>query len=109
MDTRLYNRPPASWSKRLLCETAGVAGNAEPVIEVMAPDDGTARWVLRAYFDEVASRYYGEELRRTASMLERAQVAVYPVDARGLVGPAGGLRRLFRQAASGAGRTPGRP
>jgi len=33
--------------------------NAEPVIEVMAPDDDAARWVLRAYFDEVASRYYG--------------------------------------------------
>jgi GNAT superfamily N-acetyltransferase len=36
-----------------------VAGNAEPVIEVMAPDGDTGRWVLRAYFDEVASRYYG--------------------------------------------------
>jgi hypothetical protein len=36
-----------------------VAGNAEPVIEVMAPGDDAARWVLRAYFDEVASRYYG--------------------------------------------------
>ena len=36
-----------------------MAGNAEPVIEVMAPDDDAARWVLRAYFDEVASRYYG--------------------------------------------------
>jgi len=29
------------------------------VIEVMAPDDDGARRVLRAYFDEVASRYYG--------------------------------------------------
>ena len=36
-----------------------MAGNAEPVIEVAAPDDDAARWVLRAYFDEVASRYYG--------------------------------------------------
>lgn len=36
-----------------------MAANAEPVIEVAAPDDDAARWVLRAYFDEVASRYYG--------------------------------------------------
>lgn len=33
--------------------------SGEPVIEVMAPDDEVARRVLRAYFDEVASRYYG--------------------------------------------------
>lgn len=36
-----------------------MAANAEPVIEVAAPDDDAARWVLRAYFGEVASRYYG--------------------------------------------------
>jgi len=36
-----------------------VAGNAEPVIEVVPPGDQAARWVLRAYFDEVASRHYG--------------------------------------------------
>ena len=28
-------------------------------MEVVAPDDDAARWVLRAYFDELASRYYG--------------------------------------------------
>lgn len=37
----------------------------------------------------VSSRYYGEELRRTAAMLQRTQIAVYPVDARGLVGEPG--------------------
>jgi len=36
-----------------------VAGKSEPVMEVVAPDDDAARWVLRAYFDELASRYYG--------------------------------------------------
>jgi hypothetical protein len=36
-----------------------VARNAEVVIEVRPPEDQAARWVLRAYFDEVASRYYG--------------------------------------------------
>ena len=37
----------------------------------------------------LSSRYYGEELRRTAAMLQRTQIAVYPVDARGLVGEPG--------------------
>jgi len=54
-------------------------------------------WVSAAFplmlapdqINSLSSRYYGEELRRTASMLERAQIAVYPVDARGLMGPAG--------------------
>lgn len=36
-----------------------MAGNAEPVMEVVAPDGDAARWVLRAYFGELASRYYG--------------------------------------------------
>jgi len=65
-------------------------------------------WVSAAFplmlapdqINSLSSRYYGEELRRTASMLERAQIAVYPVDARGLVGPAGasftGLNRAGR-------------
>jgi GNAT superfamily N-acetyltransferase len=29
------------------------------MIEVLPPEDQAARWALRAYFDEVASRYYG--------------------------------------------------
>lgn len=36
-----------------------MALSAEPVIEVVPPADDAARRVLRAYFDEMASRYYG--------------------------------------------------
>jgi VWFA-related protein len=45
---------------------------------VLAPDKLTSASV----------RYYGEELRRTATMLEKTLIAVYPVDARGLTGSA---------------------
>lgn len=38
-----------------------MAKDGEAVIEVMPPEDQAARWVLRAYFDEVASRYYGRQ------------------------------------------------
>ena len=34
------------------------------------------------------SRFYAQEVERTAALLADAQVAIYPVDARGLVGPA---------------------
>ena len=36
----------------------------------------------------LSGRWYGEELRRAATLLDKAQIAVYPVDARGLAGSA---------------------
>jgi ribosomal protein S18 acetylase RimI-like enzyme len=43
------------------CDTAVVAGDLEPAITVVPPSAGEARQVLRAYFDDVATRYYGRQ------------------------------------------------
>lgn len=50
------------------------------------------------------SRYYGLEIQRTTALLADAQVAIYPVDARGLVGTTlsdASQHSLENQAASG--------
>jgi len=36
-----------------------MAGDREPAITVVSPAAGEARQILRAYFDDVAARYYG--------------------------------------------------
>ena len=38
-----------------------MAWNPEPAITVVSPAAGEARQVLRAYFDDVATRYYGRQ------------------------------------------------
>src|ERR1700674_5525533 len=59
------------WSRS--CDTAVMVWDPEPAITVMSPVSGEARQILRTYFDDVATRYYGRQAAEeeiTAAMRE---------------------------------------
>ena len=80
------------------CDTAVMAGDREPAITVVSPAAGEARQILRAYFDDVAARYYGRQATE-----EEIAAAMRDDPSDDLELP-GGLLVVAR----GPGRVPGR-